>query len=153
MNKRKANVIDGIESVLIIYANYLKKGIHLTKNFSDIPEIECFPEKLIQIWTHLLSNAIQATSGEGNISITVKLEKSFNNSSPDNILVVFEDNGNGIPIEIQDKIFEPFFTTKKSGEGAGLGLHICKQIVAQHNGNISVLSEVGKTIFTVILPV
>ena len=153
LNKRKANVIDGIESVLIIYANYLKKGIHLTKNFSDIPEIECFPEKLIQIWTHLLSNAIQATSGEGNISITVKLEKSFNNSSPDNILVVFEDNGNGIPIEIQDKIFEPFFTTKKSGEGAGLGLHICKQIVAQHNGNISVLSEVGKTIFTVILPV
>ena len=70
LNLRKANVIDGIKSVLIIYANYLKKGIHLTKNFSDISEIEYFPEKLLQIWTHLLSNAVQATSGESNISIT-----------------------------------------------------------------------------------
>jgi len=108
---------------------------------------------LIQVWTHLLSNAIQATKGEGNIKITVEREKSLNSSTPDNILIVFEDNGHGIPIELQEKIFEPFFTTKKSGEGAGLGLHICKQTVAQHNGSISVFSQIGKTIFTVKIPV
>jgi signal transduction histidine kinase len=67
-------------------------------------------------------------------------------------VVSIKDNGEGISPEIQQKIFEPFFTTKKSGEGAGLGLHISKQIVSEHKGSILFTSNVGITIFEIRLP-
>jgi signal transduction histidine kinase len=66
--------------------------------------------------------------------------------------VSIEDNGYGISPEIQEKVFEPFFTTKKAGEGAGLGLHICKQIITQHGGSIQINSIEGKTTVVVRLP-
>jgi signal transduction histidine kinase len=89
-------------------------------------------------------------SGQGKIIISVSQETRKDLSSE--IIVTMEDNGYGISPEIQEKVFEPFFTTKKSGEGAGLGLHISKQIITQHNGSISINSNFGKTIVTVRLP-
>jgi signal transduction histidine kinase len=149
--KRKIHLIDTIDSALTVYSNYIRKGIELTKEFSEIPEITCYPERLIQVWTHLLSNAIWAVSGKGKIRIAVYQAKAEDGSSE--IRVIIEDNGYGIPTEIQEKVFEPFFTTKKAGEGAGLGLHICKQIIAQHEGSITLKSEEGKTEVTVKLPI
>ena len=149
--KRKINILDTIESAITVYSNYIRKGIDLTKNFSLVSEIVCYPERLIQVWTHLLSNAIWAVSGQGKIIISVSQE--IGESNIPEIIVTIEDNGYGIPPEIQEKVFEPFFTTKKAGEGAGLGLHISKQIITQHNGSISINSNLGKTIVTVRLPV
>jgi signal transduction histidine kinase len=102
------------------------------------------------VWTHLLSNAIWAVSGQGKITISVSQEIGQSNSPE--IIVTIEDNGYGISSEIQEKVFEPFFTTKKAGEGAGLGLHISKQIITQHGGSITINSNLGKTIVTVRLP-
>jgi signal transduction histidine kinase len=149
--KRSTNIVETIESAITVYSNYIRKGIELEKEFSEVPEIICFPERLIQVWTHLLSNAIWAVSGQGRIIIAVKQERGEGDTSE--ILVSIEDNGYGISPEIQEKVFEPFFTTKKAGEGAGLGLHICKQIITQHGGSISIHSNLGKTIITVRLPV
>ena len=68
--------------------------------------------------------------------------------------VVVEDNGQGIPPENVPHLFEPFFTTKPAGEGTGLGLYICKQIVDQSQGTLDVETVVGKgTCFRVRLPV
>jgi signal transduction histidine kinase len=70
------------------------------------------------------------------------------------VVVEIEDNGPGIPEEIQTKIFDPFFTTKSPGEGSGLGLNISRNIIVQkHQGQITVSSEPGKTCFTVRLPI
>ncbi len=71
----------------------------------------------------------------------------------DTIIVQIADSGMGIPPENLSKIFEPFFTTKIAGEGSGLGLHICKQIIDNHNGKITVESGNGKTEFNVVLPI
>jgi signal transduction histidine kinase len=141
---KKVNILDTIESALTIYSNYIRKGINLRKEFDVIPEIECYPERLVLLWTHILSNAIGAVKGEGDISIFAKIIDEV-------IVVSIKDNGEGISPEIQQKIFEPFFTTKKSGEGAGLGLHISKQIVSEHKGSILFTSEVGITIFEIRL--
>jgi signal transduction histidine kinase len=70
------------------------------------------------------------------------------------VVVEIEDDGPGIPEEVQTKIFDPFFTTKGPGEGTGLGLNISRNLVVQkHQGQISVKSRPGKTCFAVRLPV
>ncbi len=97
------------------------------------------------MWTNLLSNALDALDGQGTITITTRM------SGP-RIAVDIEDDGPGIPAEIQSKIFDPFFTTKPVGKGTGLGLDIARRIVVGHRGNISVKSQPGETRFTVMLP-
>jgi signal transduction histidine kinase len=67
--------------------------------------------------------------------------------------VTIEDNGRGIPESIKDKIFQPFITTKLTGEGSGLGLYFCKQIIERHRGKIEVESKEGKTKFSIYLPI
>ncbi|NEP78432.1 MAG: AAA family ATPase [Okeania sp. SIO3B3] len=144
--KQPAVISDGIETVLKLYHNYLKKGVKVVRNYQDIPEIFCYPNELVQVWTNLIHNAIQAMDGKGKIEIKVRQ----NNQG---IVVEITDSGAGIPPEIQDKIFQPFFTTKPAGEGSGLGLEIVKKIVEKHHGKIDFESQPGKTTFRVKLPI
>jgi predicted CoA-binding protein len=68
-------------------------------------------------------------------------------------VVEIEDNGPGIPQEIQSKVFDPFFTTKEPGKGTGLGLDISYNIVVQrHRGDLRLTSSPGRTCFEVWLP-
>jgi two-component system NtrC family sensor kinase len=69
------------------------------------------------------------------------------------VIVEIEDNGPGIPSDIQEKIFNPFFTTKPLGKGTGLGLSTTYNIVKKHGGDIRVSSQPGRTIFEIRLPV
>ena len=147
--KVEANLIEGIETVLTIYQNYLKQGITVIKEYSEIPSVLCYEAELNQVWTNIIFNAIQAMKNKGILTLQVREEAEDLNKY---IVIVIQDNGSGIPIEIQPKIFDAFYTTKKSGEGSGLGLHICKQIVDKHKGSITVESEVGKTTFTIKIP-
>lgn len=82
-----------------------------------------------------------------------KLTIKTSNGEDGTVIVRIIDSGIGIPPENISKIFEPFFTTKVTGEGSGLGLHMCKQIIDSHQGNISFESSKGKTEFKVILPI
>ncbi|MEN3040132.1 MAG: ATP-binding protein [Bacteroidia bacterium] len=141
------NIVDTVETVLIIYHNQLKYGIEVTKEYDpDLPQILGLPDQIAQVWTNIISNAIQAMQGKGSLHIRVKREG-------DEIVVSFTDSGPGIPKEIQDKIFEAFFTTKPAGEGTGLGLDISRRIVEKHGGKIYFESEPGKTTFYVRLPI
>ena len=154
--KKDSNIIDGIETVIVIYQNYIKKGIVIEKNYEEIPNIQCYKDELNQIWTNLIHNSIQAMNGEGIIKISViKTSHFFENlnRNADCIEVGIEDNGPGIPPEILPKIFNPFFTTKKAGEGSGLGLHLCKEIIDKHEGIIAVNSIPGKTEFIIKIPI
>ena len=144
--KVEANLIEGIETVLTIYQNYLNQGITVIKEYSEIPKVLCYEAELNQVWTNIIFNAIQAMQNKGILTINIS-------ETRDNFITVsIEDNGSGIPNEIQPKIFDAFYTTKKSGEGSGLGLHICKQIIDKHNGSITVDSIVGKTTFLIKIP-
>ena len=143
--KQLAQVQDGLETVLEIYHNQLKQNIEVIRHYQDLPEILCYPDELIQVWTNLIHNGIQAMKQGGTLTLTSALENEC-------IKVEIADSGSGIPPQVKDKIFEAFFTTKPTGEGSGLGLHISKKIVDKHNGTIAVVSQPGHTKFTVWLP-
>ncbi|PSF39558.1 hybrid sensor histidine kinase/response regulator [Aphanothece hegewaldii CCALA 016] len=142
----KSNIIEGIETILTLYHNHLKKGIEVIKNYTEIPLISCYPDQLNQVWTNLINNAIHGMNNQGTLIIDIIQEQQM-------VKVIMTDNGLGIPLEIQDKIFEPFFTTKAKGEGSGLGLDIVKKIINKHQGTIEFESMLGKTSFIVSLPI
>jgi len=146
-NERVAiSLREHVETVITIYYNQLKYGIDLELDLKEVPEVFVYADELSQVWTNILQNAIQAVKGEGRIAIRVY-------STASAVLVEFEDNGPGVPPDIQQRIFEPFFTTKKRGEGTGLGLDICKRIVEEkHQGELSLESVPGQTIFRIRLP-
>ncbi len=103
------------------------------------------PAKLERVFINLITNAIDAISEKGTITITSAIKDT-------NVEIAFSDTGKGIPKENVEKMFTPLFTTK--AKGMGLGLAICKRIVEAHNGKISIESTVGKgTTFTVSLPI
>ncbi|GAA4839211.1 sensor histidine kinase [Algivirga pacifica] len=147
-----SNIEEGIESTLLILNNKIKKSnVCIQKDFSNIPPVECLPNKLNQVFMNILINAIQASSNnEGCVLITTRhLEQQ------QQVEIEIRDNGPGIPKDLQRKIFEPFFTTKEVGEGTGLGLSISYGIIEQHQGRIEVESQQGDdsyTAFRIILP-
>ena len=139
-------ITDGIETVLTLYHNWLKRGVKVIRNYPEsLPAVRCYPDELNQVWTNLIHNAIQAMDARGTLTINVDRQEGM-------VSVSITDSGKGIPLEIQSKIFEPFFTTKSSGEGSGLGLDIAKKIIEKHQGEIRFESVPGKTSFTVCLP-
>ena len=144
---QKRELIPGIETVLTIYQNYTNQGIHVVRDYQEIPTVLCYIDEINQVWTNIIFNSIQVMKNHGTLTITVK-KIDFNS-----IAISIGDTGSGVPPEILPNIFDPFYTTKVAGEGSGLGLHICKQIIEKHNGTISVKSIPGSTIFTVTLPI
>jgi two-component system NtrC family sensor kinase len=145
--RRRVNIHEGIDSSLILVHHQIKNRIQVVKEYGDLPEIECYPNQLSQVFMNILVNAGQAIPDKGTITI-----KTFRLG--DEIKVTISDTGVGIPKEILDRIFEPGFTTKRAGVGTGLGLSICRKIIEDHHGRIAVESEVGKgTTFTITLPV
>ncbi len=149
LGKKMLNISESLDNILTIYNNYLKQGIEVKKDYSDNIEIYCNPDEIKQLWINVIFNAIQAMSGTGILSITISRE---NIESINYISIYISDSGPGIPREIQSKIFDPLFTTKKSGEGSGLGLYICKQIIENHRGFINLKSRPGFTQFKISLP-
>jgi signal transduction histidine kinase len=143
--KVKANITEGIETVLTLYHNQIKHSVEVKRNYEDLPPLLCYPDELNQVWTNLVHNALQAMDYQGTLEIDVTKQET-------NVLVSITDSGSGIPPEIMPKIFKPFFTTKAAGEGSGLGLDIVKKIIEKHQGTISMNSVPGQTTFTVSLP-
>lgn len=143
---RFADINKGIESTLNIVWNELKYKAEVIKEYGDIPQMECLPQQLNQVFMNLLLNAGQAITTHGEIRI-----KTY--QATNNVVVEISDTGIGIPKDNLPRIFEPFFTTKEVGKGTGLGLSVVYGIVQKHNGKIEVESEVNKgTTFRVILP-
>ncbi|MDM8524136.1 ATP-binding protein [Desulfococcaceae bacterium HSG8] len=141
----KGNIADGLETVLELYHNQIKKGVELAKDYQDIPPILCYPDELNQVWTNLIHNALHAMDYKGLLEIQIAQEEEY-------IVVSVTDNGPGIPEKIRGKIFDPFFTTKPAGEGSGLGLDISKKIIEKHQGKIQFESKPMRTTFRVLLP-
>jgi signal transduction histidine kinase len=141
----QANLAEGIETVLTLYQNQLKHGVEVIRNYAPLPPVLCYPDELNQVWTNLIHNALQSMNYRGTLIIDVTAQDQ-------QAEIRITDSGKGIPQEIMSKIFEPFFTTKPPGEGSGLGLDIVKKIIDKHRGKIEVKSIIGKTSFTVLIP-
>lgn len=143
------DVRTGIEETLLLLGHELSHVAVETRYAENIPMISGYPGDLNQVWTNLITNAIQAMD-ENNPQLTIDV----GSTDEGNVSVCVADNGCGIPEENLEKIFKPAFTTKAGRVefGLGLGLQIVKDIVVRHKGSITVESEPGRTCFRVMLP-
>jgi len=143
--RKPVNIHDGIESTLILFQHQLRNRISIVKEFADLPDIECLPNQLNQVFMNILVNAAQAIEGRGTITVRTFMEN-------DSVKISISDSGRGIPPEYLSKVFDPGFTTKGVGVGTGLGLSICYKIIEDHHGTIEVESSGSGTTFTITFP-
>ena len=142
------NVLKGCVSLLENQALFHNVQIMTTLD-QELPLSVMDPSQIERVFINMIINAADAMNGNGKLSLTTRYDAHDNQ-----IEVEITDTGYGIAKENLEKIFDPFFTTKDTGHGVGLGLAISYGIIKEHNGTISVESEVGKgTIFLVRLPV
>jgi len=112
----------------------------------DEPMVLGHPGELMQVLLNLVLNAMYAVRDSGRIRILTMVRENM-------AQLKVEDTGTGIQEEHLHKLFEPFFTTKPPGQGIGVGLSTCYNIINKHGGDITVQSEYGKgSVFEVILP-
>lgn len=129
-------------SILKLAMNHVKYSYGITINLPENNvKINCDSRKMEGVLSNLLNNAVQSLDGHGTVDVLLYSDSKF-------LTIKIIDSGLGIPVKNLDKIFEPMFTTKTTG--TGLGLVICKSIVEQHGGTISVSNK--PTTFTIVLP-
>ncbi|MBD2410833.1 serine/threonine protein kinase [Nostoc calcicola FACHB-389] len=160
------NIHEGIDSTILILkhrlkANEQRPAIEVVTNYGNLPQIECFPGQLNQVFMNLMANAIDALdesnhgrnfeqikANPNRITITTSIEKNL-------VEIAIMDNGKGMSEQVKSKVFDHLFTTKAVGKGTGLGLAIARQIVESiHGGKLSFNSVMGEgTEFIIEIPV
>jgi signal transduction histidine kinase/HAMP domain-containing protein len=151
-NRQLINLHEALNSALIISRNSYKYTAEIETDFSpEIDCIDCYASELNQVFLNLIINAVHAIEenqiGMGKIKIVTR-------KLGDIIEILFQDNGAGIPEEIQEKVFNLFFTTKIVGKGTGQGLSLAHSIIVdKHGGKLFFESSPGLgTIFHIQLP-
>ncbi|MEA5469041.1 ATP-binding protein [Spirulina sp. 06S082] len=163
---KAVNIHEGLDSTLMILQHRCKASperpeIQIVKDYGNIPEVECYPSQLNQVFMNIFANAIDALD-----EVNGKRTYQENQENPSCITIrtsslddrtcqiAIADNGPGIPEEIQQRIFEPFFTTKAIGKGTGMGMSISYQIITEkHQGKLKCFSTPGKgTEFAIEIP-
>ena len=151
--KKAVNIHDGIDSTLLLLQKYFKSkpgdlGIQVVKEYGDLPEVECYPGRLNQVFMNIIQNAINA------LEEYEKEDFYKNSNSPPSLITIrttilnqewvrisIKDNGPGMTKQTKERIFEPFYTTKPVGRGTGLGLSISYQIIVDlHGGKLQCIS-------------
>lgn len=146
---RSANIHEILLNTVKLSGCVFRRRVTVVTDFDEsIPEIECYPGLLNQVFLNLLVNAAQAIPAEGTVTVRTRLEG-------DQVHIAISDTGTGIPPDVREKIFSAGFSTKPIGEGTGLGLTITREIIEDtHGGKISFETEMGAgTTFHVLLPI
>jgi PAS domain S-box-containing protein len=132
-------VVDG---ALRLMRSALRPRTQVVRALGEVPLIRGNEARLGQVLINLLVNALQALPARHPDDNRIRL--SAWREGPHHVVLEVEDNGQGMPPEVQRHIFEPFFTTKPVGVGTGLGLSICNSLVQSMGGQIDVRSEPGQ---------
>ena len=145
-----------IEEVLTVYDSRLRaSAIEVRRDFSVVPSMRALRGELHQVFSNLISNAIDAMREGGRLTLSVRPPSQAAGQTTAGLTVVLADTGIGIPEANIPRLFEPFFTTKTSA-GTGLGLWVVRQFVTSWGGAIDVRSvtdpERHGTTFTLFLP-
>ncbi|MDZ7991410.1 MAG: AAA family ATPase [Nostoc sp. EfeVER01] len=147
---------EGIESTILILkhrlkANEQRPAIEVITDYGNLPEVECFPGQLNQVFMNILANAIDALDESNTGRNFAEIQENPNKitiqtSLKDNqVKITIADNANGMNEAVKHKIFDHLFTTKSVGKGTGLGLAIARQIVeSTHGGKLSCNSVIGE---------
>lgn len=151
------DVVDTIRGILSLVQTHIERSnIRLEATLPDdpVPGVMAIKGSLDDVWLNMVMNAHDALVSDDTPNKDKLIQVQVRHvPEKRGIEVMIRDNGTGIPAEIQGQIFSPFFTTKPVGEGTGLGLHVCKEVVENCGGTITVESVVGEyTCFIVNLP-
>lgn len=173
---KDVDLVEGIDSTLMILQNRLKAKpvraagteyhrleIAVIKHYEDLPQIECYPSQLNQVFMNILNNAIDALeesfihrhSSVKNNDTSPEIRITTQKLPHDWIAIRIADNGTGMSETARSKLFDPFFTTKPIGKGTGLGLSISYQIIVdRHGGKLTCQSTPGMgTEFAIEIPI
>ena len=164
--KFQANIHDGLDSTLLILKYRLKAKdfrpeIAVIRDYGELPNIDCFPGQLNQVFMNILANAVdmfdemaEARSRAERDAHPQQITICTHLSPPNGVIIRIRDNGKGMSEAVCAKIFDRKFTTKAVGKGTGLGLAIARQVVVEkHGGHLSVTSQLGQgTEFLIQLP-
>jgi len=161
------NIHDGIDSTIMILKHRLRASdtrpdIQVSKEYGDLPQVECFPGQLNQVFMNILANAIDALeeSNHGRSFKEIKIHpnqiiiKTELSENMQQAIIRIKDNGIGMKESVKKHIFDHLFTTKAIDKGTGLGLAIASQIIIEkHGGAIEVNSMLREgTEFIITLP-
>jgi signal transduction histidine kinase len=163
---KAVDIHEGINSTLMILGNRLhaksdRPEIEIVKNYGNLPQVECYPGQLNQVFMHILTNAIDTLADHHQQQMESKalariLQIKIRTSVIDRnwVEIAVSDNGLGIPDDVKANIFNPFFTTKTVGKGIGMGMSISHQIVTEgHGGKLICISTPGEgTTFSIQIP-
>ncbi|MEG4025035.1 PAS domain S-box protein [Microcoleus sp. S13C4] len=154
---KSVNIHEGIDSTLMILQNRLKSHsshgeIQIVKDYQILPQIECFPGELNQVFMNILINAIDALEERDKQRPIEECDRHPSTiairsyqAGAGFVAVSIADNGRGIPESVRSRLFDPFFTTKPVGKGTGLGLSISHSIIVdRHGGRLSCTSTPGE---------
>lgn len=145
--KARVDIHAGLESTLALVGHLITDRIALQRRYAPLPRVQCYPNKMNQVYMNLLLNAIQAISDRGTITITTSVDGPH-------VVCEIADSGEGIPPDLLNRIFDPGFTTRGVKIGTGLGLAIVHRIIEEHGGRIDVHSKVGVgSTFRITLPI
>ncbi|HJU05911.1 MAG TPA: ATP-binding protein [Nitrospiraceae bacterium] len=111
-------------------------GLDIRTHYGPSTMIQAKPGEIRQVLANVLTNAVQAMSGQGVLELTTE-------TSEGQVLITIQDSGCGIPLTYLSKVFDPFFTTKRQGQGRGLGLTTARRIVESVGGDITIASREG----------
>lgn len=140
-----------VERALAMCGSQLRQGARVVSRITSAPHVFGDSSQLIQVVVNLLLNAIQALSATERAD--ARIEVRVETDSRGWAVITIDDNGPGIPSDLQAHVFDPFFTTKPRGQGTGLGLSISQRIVSEHGGELRLDSEPGRGCrFTIALP-
>lgn len=139
----KSNVIEGLESTLILLNSAMQNDVTVERDYADLPMIDCYPGKLNQVFMNIIGNGVYAVLKRTDKRIPGKLIIRAANAG-DYIKISFIDNGCGMSKKTLENMFEPFYTTKPVGEGTGMGMAISYGIIVnEHKGKLYAESEPG----------
>lgn len=152
--KKSINIHELIEYVLRLVKSEVGDGIYVRRDYDPgLPNLDLDRDQIVQALLNLVRNAMTAMDGYGNLIIRTRADLNFTineTSHPVIASIEIEDDGPGIPLELQDSVFYPLVTSRP--DGTGLGLPVAQELLSRHGGMIEFDSRPGKTVFYVRLP-
>lgn len=153
-NKQPLNIHELLEYVLRIVAAEDHKSLHIRRDYDPgLPDIDLDRDQMVQALLNLVRNAAAALDGQGTITLRSRAVNNFTIGERRHRVIAsieIEDDGPGIPRDLQESVFYPLVTSRP--EGTGLGLPAAQELISRHGGMIEFDSRPGRTVFYVRLP-
>lgn len=124
------------QALATVHAAHDTHALRVQKHYATVSPVSALPDQLRHAFVNIITNAVQATQGKGNLTIRTGESHGL-------VSITIQDSGPGIPKQHLTKVFDPFFTTKGQGEGSGLGLTVAQRIVRKFGGDIRMESNEG----------